>query len=200
MLDNPDAYTEQEILDIINQDKDTREAYRLMVEAKRGNRHREDSMPVDVDAAWQRFSHKTSSGQKVFGWTKMAASVVGVVLASGLALAAINMVRQHRETEISQAASIAAEGGSQPSHFGFGLPCDTSTLQPVVYSNFPLEKMLPEIAAHYGVKVTFLNDEARGLRFRFIWNPLQGIDQVVSDLNQFEHLTVGLKDNELTIE
>ena len=33
MLDNPDAYTEQEIHDIINRDDDTREAYRLMVEA-----------------------------------------------------------------------------------------------------------------------------------------------------------------------
>ena len=60
--------------------------------------------------------------------------------------------------------------------------------------------MLPEIAAHYDVKVTFANEEVRGLRFRFVWNPQQGIDQVVSDLNQFERLTVTLKDKEITVE
>ena len=55
MLDNPDAYTEQEIRDIINHDKDTREIYRLMVEAKRSSRHRQDNESVDVNAAWKRF-------------------------------------------------------------------------------------------------------------------------------------------------
>ncbi len=51
MLDNPDAYTEQEIQDIINRDEDTRETYRLMVEAKRSSRHRQNQKPVNVDAA-----------------------------------------------------------------------------------------------------------------------------------------------------
>ena len=60
--------------------------------------------------------------------------------------------------------------------------------------------MLPEIAAHYDAKVTFVNDEVRKLRFRFVWNPQQGIEQVVSDLNQFERLTVSLKENHITIE
>ena len=40
MLDNPEAYTEQEIQDIINRDEDTRETYRMMVEAKRSSRQR----------------------------------------------------------------------------------------------------------------------------------------------------------------
>jgi hypothetical protein len=60
--------------------------------------------------------------------------------------------------------------------------------------------MLPEIAAHYDAKVTFVNDKTRQLRFRFVWNPQKGIDQVVSDLNQFERLTVTLKDNQITVE
>ena len=55
MLDHPETYTEQEIHDIINRDEDTRETYRLMVEAKRSSRNRQDETPVDVDAAWQRF-------------------------------------------------------------------------------------------------------------------------------------------------
>ena len=53
MLDNPEAYTEQEIQDIINRDEDTREAYRMMVEAKRSSRKHQANKPIDVDAAWQ---------------------------------------------------------------------------------------------------------------------------------------------------
>ena len=41
MLDNPEAYTEQEIQNIINRDEDTRETYRLMVEAKRSSRQQQ---------------------------------------------------------------------------------------------------------------------------------------------------------------
>lgn len=73
-------------------------------------------------------------------------------------------------------------------------------MQPVIYDNIPLEKMLPEIAAHYDVKVTFANEEVRAFRFRFVWNPQQGIEQVVSDLNQFERLKVTLRDKEITVE
>ena len=73
-------------------------------------------------------------------------------------------------------------------------------MQPVIYDNIPLEKMLPEIAAHYDVKVTFANEEVREFRFRFVWNPQQGIEQVVSDLNRFERLKVTLRDKEITVE
>ena len=53
MLDQPQAYSEQEIRDIIGHDKTTRETYRLMVEAKRSSRRMADK-PIDVDAATRR--------------------------------------------------------------------------------------------------------------------------------------------------
>ena len=167
MLDNPDAYTEQEIQDIINRDEDTRETYRLMVEAKRSSRHRQANKPVDIDTAWQKFNQIHQPKRHGLGWMKIAASFIGILL-------------------ITHHSSLQGDTIAAP--------------KPVIYDNIPLEKMLPEIAAHYDVKVTFVNDEARQLRFRFVWNPQQGIDQVVSDLNQFERLTVTLKDNEITVE
>ena len=99
MLDNPDAYTEQEIQNIINLDEDTRETYRMMVEAKRSSRQRLAEKPVDVDAAWQRFNEIHQSKRPGFGWMKIlctakrhsraAASFVGILLVSGIAFAAI---------------------------------------------------------------------------------------------------------------
>ena len=200
MLDNPNAYTEQEIQDIINRDEDTRETYRLMVEAKRSSRHSQDQKPVDLDAAWQRFNQKLQPKQQGFGWMKIAASFIGVLLVSGIAFAAIHIVRQHQKQEAPQSEITENVTNPVTTLPDDKLTNDTVTVQPIIYDNIPLEKMLPEIAAHYDVKVIFTNDEARQLRFRFVWNPQQGIDQVISDLNQFERLTLTRKDNQITVE
>ena len=201
MLDNPDAYTEQEIQDIINRDEDTRETYRLMVEAKRSSRHRQASKPVDIDTAWQKFNQIHQPKRHGLGWMKIAASFIGILLVSGIALAAIHFVRQSQKAEATEQEDTTTVANSSVITHHSSLQGDTiAAPQPVIYDNIPLEKMLPEIAAHYDVKVTFANEEVRQLRFRFVWNPQQGIDQVVSDLNQFERLTVTLKDNEITVE
>ncbi|MBR1410392.1 MAG: DUF4974 domain-containing protein [Prevotella sp.] len=200
MLDNPDAYTEQEIQAIINRDEDTRETYRLMVEAKRSSRHRQHQKPVDVDAVWQRFNQKLQPKQHGFGWMKIAASFIGVLLVSGIAFAAIHVVRQIQKqeapkTEVTESVTIPVATAPVDT-----LASDTTTVQPIVYDNIPLEKMLSEIAAHYDVELTFANEEVRGLRFHFVWNPGRDIANVVNDLNRFEHLNVTLKDNQLIVE
>lgn len=201
MLDNPDAYTEQEIQDIINRDEDTRETYRLMVAAKRSSRQRQADKPIDVDAAWQKIAEQlptpVGAGSVIY---KIAASFVGVLLVSGIAFAAIQIVRyaQQHTPRTEEVINTTKPASTTPSDT---LPTDTTAVsQPVIYDNIPLEKMLSEISAHYDAKVTFVNDEARGLRFRFVWDPQKGIGQVVSDLNQFERLTVTLKDDVITVE
>ena len=200
MLDNPEAYTEQEIQDIINRDEDTRETYRMMAEAKRSSRQHQANKPIDVAAAWQKFNQKIQPQQHSFDWMKIAASFIGVLFVSGIAFAAIQIVRY---TQQNTPKTEEVVNTPKPADY---TPTDTLTTdtiaapQPIIYDNIPLEKMLPEIAAHYDAKVTFANDEARQLRFRFVWNPQKGIDQVVSDLNQFERLTVTLKDNQITVE
>ena len=200
MLDNPEAYTEQEIQDIINRDEDTRETYRMMVEAKRSSRQRQANKPVDVDAAWKKFNQNKQPKQHSYNWMKIVASFIGVLLVSGIAFAAFQIVRhtQQHTPKTEEVINTPKSTNITPTDT---LTTDTITVpQPIIYDNIPLEKMLPEIAAHYDAKVTFVNDETRQLRFRFVWNPQKGIDQVVSDLNQFERLTVTLKDNQITVE
>ena len=246
MLDHPEKYTEQEIHDIINRDEDTRETYRLMVEAKRSSRNRHDDTPVDVDDAWQRFAKKqnfqssarpakTLAKTRIFNFQssifrlaqrdacqsknfqssifnfqfkKVAASFIGVLLVSGIAFAAIHIVRhyvgQDMPTPPQETQMVEPHQQIIPDDTVKVETTDTiapkSTMEPVVFDNVPLEEMLPDIAAHYDATVSFGNDKARQLRFRFVWNPQQGIDQVVNDLSQFESLTVTLKDNQITVE
>ena len=201
MLDNPDAYTEQDIQDIINRDEDTRETYRILVEAKRSSRHRQANKPVDINTAWQKFNQIHQPKRHGLGWMKIAASFIGILLVSGIALAAIHFVRQSQKAEATEQEDTTTVANSSVITHHFSLQGDTiAAPQSIIYDNIPLEKMQPEIAAHNDIKVTFANEEVRGLRFRFVWNPQQGINQVVSDLNQFERLTVTLKDNEITVE
>lgn len=200
MLDNPEAYTEQEIQDIINRDEDTRETYRMMAEAKRSSRQHQANKPIDVDAAWQKFNQKIQPQQHSFGWMKIAASFIGVLLVSGIAFAAIQIVRytQQHTPKTEEVINTPKSANVTPADT---LTTDTiATPQPIIFDNIPLEKMLPEIAAHYDAKVTFVNDEARQLRFHFMWHPQKGIEKVVSDLNQFERLNITLNDNQITVK
>ena len=139
---------------------------------------------------------------------KMAASFIGVLLVSGIAFAAIHIVRHY----VGQDMPTPPQETQMVEPYQQIIPDDTvkvektdtivpkATMEPVVFDNVPLEEMLPDIAAHYDATVTFGSDKARQLRFRFVWNPQQGIDQVVGDLNQFESLTVTLKDNQIIVE
>ena len=211
MLDHPEAYTEQEIHDIINRDEDTRETYRLMVEAKRSSRTRQDETPVDVDAAWQRFAEQNKTQTSILNSQikKIAASFIGVLLISGIAFAAIHIVQhyvggdmptQPQETQVDMPHQIIIPEDTAQVETTDTIASKITMEEPVVFDNVPLSEMLGEIAARYDATVSFANDTARQLRFRFVWNPQQGIDQVVGDLNQFESITVTLKDNQITVE
>ena len=162
MLDNPDAYTEQEIQDIVNRDDDTRETYRLMVEAKRSSRHRQNQKPVDVDAAWQRFNQKLQPKQQ----------------------RAIHIVRT-----ISNPQPQTTQAEQTPSAMPApALPTDTiktdtvSNVQPIVFDNITLDKMLPQF------------------RFYFVWKQEETLEAVLHRLNLFESITVEQKDNKIIVE
>ena len=139
MLDNPEAYTEQEIQNIINSDEDTRETYRLMVNAKRSVRQRQVEKPVDVDAAWQKFNQKHHSQKHRIGWMKIAASFVGILLVTGIAFAAVQIVRYTQQYTPKTEDVINTQ---KPANITSVDIQDTDTIaaqQPIIYDNIPLE-------------------------------------------------------------
>lgn len=203
MMEHPQAYSADEWQQILLDDE-CRELYTLMsktrsaIDAARAEEQITDQV---IDDEWQRLCATThQAAQHTSQFRKIAASVIGVLIVSGIALAAIHIARQHQEQKAMKVADATAAANSSPFTLHPSLTEDTVAMQPVIYDNIPLEKMLPEIAAHYDVKVTFANEEVREFRFRFVWNPQQGIEQAVSDLNQFERLKVTLRDKEITVE
>ena len=225
MLDNPDAYTEQEIQDIIDRDEDTRETYRLMVEAKRSVRHRQHQKPVDVDAAWQRFVAAHPTVQRKFQFRKIAASLtfgraysrsgepmraslssriaasfIGVLLASGIAFAAIQIVRNISTSQPQLPTAEQTTGIEPPTSLSADtVKADTISAEPYIFNNVPLDSMLTAIATAHGVGVEFKNDTARGLRFHFVWKREDSLSRVVEKLNTFEAVNIGMEDKTLVV-
>lgn len=153
MLDNPEAYTEQEIRDIINHDEETRETYRLMVEAKRSSRHTHANNLTNVDAAWKRFNQKRKAGKQRSSWKKIAASFIIVLLITGVSFAAYQKVTPKQKTtaEADSIYDIVAVNPSYPGgdeqlfkfiadHTRYPRPCEFFDIQGRVIVIFVVEK------------------------------------------------------------
>lgn len=197
MLDNPDAYSEQEIRDIIGQDDDTRETYRMMVEIKRSSRRSQNDTPVDVDGAWKRFEQAHYERRHSNVRMRIAAGFIGLLFVSGISFAAISAVKHHNERkqaqEQSQTETVTTTNAAT-------VESEQSVDQPVVFTNTQLEQMLTDIAAFYGVKVEYKNADVRSLRFYYEWNRKAGIESVIDDLNQFSKVNITLNNNKITVE
>lgn len=132
---------------------------------------------------------------------KIAASFIGVLLASGIAFAAIQVVRNistpkpqqpttEQTTDIDPVTSLPADT----------VQTDTIPVEPYVFNNVPLDSMLTAIAAAHGVGVEFENEAARHLRFHFVWKREDSLSRVVEKLNTFEAVNIGMEDKTLVVK
>lgn len=205
MLDHPEAYSEQEIMDIINRDDETRETYRQLVQAKRaGNHHHIASQPIDLDEAWQRFeSQYLAQPKQERLWKKIAAILAGIVLMTGITWAAVHTIRQTKvnkaKTEmITDDPSVGTEAMTDKQVVSDTTITET-TMVPVTFDNVPLDQMLTEIADYYGLTIEIQNDDARNLRFHFVWNKEDGLAKVLEDLSHFDSVNIEQTDDKLIV-
>ena len=132
---------------------------------------------------------------------KIAASFIGVLLASGIAFAAIQVVRNistpkpqlpstEQTTDINPVTSLPADT----------VKADTISVKPYIFNNVPLDSMLTAIATAHGVGVEFENEAVRHLRFHFVWKREDSLSRVVEKLNTFEAVNIGMEDKTLVVK
>lgn len=198
MMDNPAAYSEQEILDIINADDPTREAYRLMTLAKDAScDHRADEMEVDVDQAWKEFEqrHFPAPRRRLIPWYKIAAAVLGVLFISGIAVAAVRGMMQRGQVQEAQIGETAL-----PSIDTAAVAMETPVVaEPVNFDNVPLGEILDKMADYYNVEVVFKSNDVRQLRFHYEWNPEAGLASAIDGLNHFKRVNIEQTGNQLIV-
>ena len=131
---------------------------------------------------------------------KIAASFIGVLLASGIAFAAIQVVRNistskpqlpttEQTTDIEPVTSRPVET----------VKADTIPAEPCVFNNVPLDSMLTVIAAAHQARVEFENEAARGLRFHFVWKREDSLSRIAEKLNTFDAVNIVVEDKKLIV-
>ena len=216
IIDHQEKYSDEEIREIL-QDEECRKLYQTMMEVDSAL---ENSSPIiNVDEEWEKFSQEhhlqeeatQNAAQKaashpITSWRKLAASIAGFVLISGIAFAAIHtfIKRSQEPTQVtadthpevikSDSVKLVAENDSL-THPKPEKPAIHKT-----FENVAFEKMISEIASYYDLQVKFENSEDKTLRLYYEWDSHSSIENIVKELNQFENVNIELQQNELIIK
>ena len=214
MIDHQGKYTDDEIREMLR-DEECRKLYQTMQEVDSALLKHQVT-EANVDEAWEKFSeehHLEESAETIpmhpatrFSWRKIAASVAGFILVSGIAFAAI-----HTYIRKSQEPMLIAENAEQGA-VGDSLKNDTAKVasasvakveKPAVHKTFEnvaFGRMMAEIAAYYDLQVKFESDEAKSLRLYYEWDSHTNIEDVIKELNQFENVDIALQGNEIIVK
>ena len=203
MMEKPDRYSQEEWRQVLS-DKDCREYYRLMCDTSAAlHDHRPDE--TETEEALQRFEKRYMSERRHIAlWRQLAAVFVGLMLISGLAFAAITMVKHHQQApkrELAVAPTKAKATAKTTTAVR-----DTIKSQPQEsngmkqFINTPVANIVNEIASYYGLKAEIRNSQAASIRLYFNWNRQCSAEQVVSQLNQFDNIRITLDGSSLVLE
>ena len=157
----------------------------------------EESHPIAQEAG---ASHPITS------WRKLAASIAGFVLISGIAFAAIHTYIKRSQEPIQVTADThpeAIKSDSVKQVAGKDSLTHPKPEKPAIHKTFEnvaFEKMLSEIASYYDLQVKFENNEDKTLRLYYEWNSHSNIENIVKELNQFENVNIELQQNELIVK
>jgi ferric-dicitrate binding protein FerR (iron transport regulator) len=76
----------------------------------------------------------------------------------------------------------------------------TITMQAVVFENIPLDSIIKEIAYYHHLDIELQNEEAKQLRFYFVWKQDDNLQEVIEKLNMFEHVNTTVENNKLIVK
>ena len=199
--EHPEQFTDE----ALRQMQDDPEIRALMEATAQGKRalmkHQLVESQEAIDAAWQDFETKHfPKAAKVSILHKMAASFIGLLFISGIAFAAVHIVRNYRNAVGEDVKSPTQETQISDLHQQ-ALPTDTTaTVPPIVFDNVTLDSILPQIARHYGYTVSFRSDKSKPLRLFLTWNPQDSIQKVTDKLNLFELIHIVLEEQTMIVE
>lgn len=192
MQNNPEQFAEEEIRQLM-EDDECQQFYDQMVRAV-------DSVFAD-DALFSSEDGVETAKERTLIPTirKVAAALVGILMLSGIAYAAIHYIRNW-EVKQQTEYTVTEQSVNQEAKETAMSPDSTVVAQPKTFENVPLKGIVEEIAAYHHLTVEVRNGEAAALRLYYPWNPQMSLRQVVEELNRFEKVQLTVKENVIIIE
>ena len=216
IIDHQEKYSDEEIREIL-QDEECRKLYQTMMEVD--SALESPSPIINIDEEWEKFSQEhhlqeeatQNAAQKaashpITSWRKLAASIAGFVLISGIAFAAIHtfVKRSQEPTQVTADAhpeTIKSDSVKQVAEKdSLAHPKPEKPAIHKTFENVAFEQMISEIASYYDLQVKFENNEDKTLRLYYEWNSHSSIENIVKELNQFENVNIELQQNELIVK
>ena len=225
IIDHQEKYSDEEIREIL-QDEECRKLYQTMMEVD--SALESPSPIINIDEEWEKFSQEhqlqeeathpivqeeshpiaqeAGASHPITSWRKLAASIAGFVLISGIAFAAIHTYIKRSQEPIQVTADTHPEVIKSDSAKQVAAKDSLTHPKPEkpaihkTFENVAFEQMISEIASYYDLQVKFENNEDKTLRLYYEWNSHSSIENIVKELNQFENVNIELQQNELIVK
>ena len=129
----------------------------------------------------------------------MAATFISILFVTGIAIAAIRSLTTAPSPKGEKSEQIQntdrKTGKTTPLTPEKGIESEA----PVVFDNVTLDSIAKDIAAYHHMDVDLQNEQAKQLRFYFVWNQEDGLQEVLEKLNMFEHVDMTVENGKLIV-
>ena len=201
MMEQPQRYTADEWQEVLADDE-CRELYSLMsktqsaVDAVRAGDKITEEM---IEDEWQRLrNEKIEVKSEKYSFLKIAAMFVGILMLSGIAYAAIYIVR-HAANVGGDSKSQTEETRITDSYQQMVMNDTVAIPLPKLYDNIPLGDIFKDLSDYYHVKVVYQNEDAPRLRLFYQWRPEYTLEKVMEMLNNFDWIQIQKENDTLYI-
>lgn len=153
----------------------------------------------DANEEWAKFQTAHVAPQRhTKGWMQIAATIVGVLMLSGITYAAISHFIITEEKP--KVAVTERKPDVKRVEQTYGLEMAPTKKAPVIFNNVELQQIMQYVADGYDVKVEFKNKGARTIRFYLQWEAEDTLQEIIDKINHFEKVHLTLNEETITIE
>ena len=210
MQEHPEKYTDEQVERLLA-DEEVQEFLRDLAMARMAGK-KATPKKVDVDKAWKEFSEKHNKAKSISNGAntsyrnrmQIAASIIGIIFLSGVALAAVqngwlkfavsdNKTTTEQTVKQKPSADDSLKAVTAESK-------DSLDMKPVVFDNTELATILTQMADFYHVKVKYDNADTQHVRLFFNWNKTKTLEQNLEILNAFDRIQIEYAEGELVVK
>lgn len=214
MQEHPEKYTDEQVERLLD-DEEVKEFFHELAMARMAGKK---ANPKEVDGAWKEFvqAHHEDKLAMDAGKSKgvyrnrmkIAASIVGIIFLSGVALAAIHngwlgFLASDQTADNKAATEQMATTQALPNdslRAATAEKKDSLDMKPVVFDDAELGTILAQLSGFYHVKVEYVDAGAQHIRLFFNWNKTKTLEQNLEILNAFDRIQIEYIDGTLMVK
>ena len=164
----------------------------------------------DTNKEWQRLTGRikeeerspfSSPTLRLFTPTKKIAAIfIGLLMLSGIAYAAIHLWSTGQRTTSTEEESQQTVVTTSSTSMEHSEEVTDSISQTRIFEDTSLDEIVNELGAYYKKEVDIQNTQAHELRIFYKWNRKDNLEEIVSDLNHFDHVNLAIEDDKLIVK